>query len=425
MPGKGCLVKQRIALVLLAFGLLLGTAWAQKESVVYIFCQQSNCADGLHPTRIAIGATGILFGTTSQGGDKDQGTVFGITPEGREIVNDRFCATNCINGSDPNSLILYDGNLYGTTPTGGTGPYGQVDGTVFKLTPGGGETILYNFCSLPDCADGSLPNSLTIDKEGNLYGTTGASGSLSANDNNGGTVFKITPEGQMTTLYTFCKPSCARGLNPTEVVLDQEGNLYGVAGGGIHNSTCDLFNLTGCGVIFKLTPEGQETVLHTFCAQSGCPDGWLPVGLILRDGNLFGVTYSGGASANLNDSGTLFKITQAGQFTVLHNFGVESGDGGQPSGGLVFDQKGNLYGNTFAGGANCPEGGCGTVFRITPENQETVVYSFCAEGDCSGGEWPMGNLVLDHAGNLYGVTQAGGDQSGGAYGPGVVFRLVP
>ena len=423
MSQKGGLGKQTAALVLLAFGLLLGTAWAQNESALYTFCQQSQCPDGALPNAIAIDPAGNLYGTSVQGGDKNQGTIFEITPSGQETVLYRFCGTNCKDLSVPNSLVLHGGNLYGTT-LAGNGTYGN-GGTVFKLSPAGQLKTLYSFCAQPNCADGSYAQSLIFDHEGNAYGTAADGGA-----NNSGTVFKITPEGGLTVLYSFCQHSgCADGAFPGLVVLDQEGNLYGVARGGIYNlDFCDYDSPGGCGVVFKLTPAGEETVLYTFCQQSNCADGSLPDGLILHNGNLFGVTYSGGTSGNRSASGTVFKLTPTGQLTVLHSFGVKSGDGIEPSGGLVFDQKGNLYGNALLGGANsarCPNGGCGAVFRLTPKNLETVPYSFCAQVDCADGALPEGNLIFDQKGNLYGSTQAGGDNSVVKKGAGLVFKLTP
>jgi uncharacterized repeat protein (TIGR03803 family) len=206
-----------------------------------------------------------------------------------------------------------------------------------------------------------------------------------------------------TVLYSFCaQTSCADGANPMAgLVFDQKGNLYGTTsagGSGIHGQW---------GAVFKLAPEGKYTVLYSFCEQNGCSDGALPnAGLIFdRKGDVYGTTLEGGARG----SGVVFKLTPEGDYSVLYNFCVLNGctDGGYPAAGLVFDQKGNLYGTTVSGGAN----GQGVVFKLTPKGKETVLYSFCAlkssQNDCADGALPYAGLVLDEKGNLYGTTFSG------------------
>jgi uncharacterized repeat protein (TIGR03803 family) len=237
-----------------------------------------------------------------------------------------------------------------------------------------------------------------------LYGTT-----VSGGDRFFGTVFKLTPTGVKKILYNFCEQNnCSDGNDPAGgLVFDQKGNLYGTTfEGGI---SCYL----GCGVVFKLTPQGKETVLYRFCAETNCTDGEFPLGSVVidKEGNLYGTTYQGGANAY----GTVFRLTPDGKETVLHSFGAQ-GDGKFPEAGLVFDQAGNLYGTTYQGGAHA----YGTVFRLTPDGKETILYSFCARENCADGEGPQAGLVFDQKGSLYGTTLGGGIQLHGT-----VFKLTP
>jgi len=277
------------------------------------------------------------------------------------------------------------------------------------------ESVLYSFCAQGSpCTDGSTPVApLILDQKGNLYGTTEYGGAYSVI---GGVVFKLTPAGKYTVLYSFCaQAKCTDGETPVGgLVLDQKGNLYGTTYNG-GNSNCDL---GGCGVVFKLTPRGKETVLYSFCAQSGCTDGWYAEGGLISDqeGNLYGTTQYGGAYNNWG--GTVFKVTPRGKETVLYSFCAQSGcvDGTQPDGGVVFDQKGNLYGTTYDGGSH----NSGVVFKLTPDGKETVLYSFCAQTNCTDGAGPLGGIVFDQKGNLYGTTQ-----QGGSYDRGTVFKVTP
>jgi uncharacterized repeat protein (TIGR03803 family) len=416
--GKSSFRKRSATLVLLIFGLLLGAAWAQTESVLYSFCTQTgltNCDDGEGPSGgVVFDQKGNLYGTTFAGGAYDQcrqynndgcGAVFKLSPEGKETVLYSFCAqSNCTDGASPSSGLVFDqkGNLYGTTFAGGAYGYG----TVFQLTPKGKETVIYSFCSNPpSCNDGAQPRGgLVFDQEGNLYGS--ANGGAYA----GGVVFKLTAEGKETVLYTFCvQRDCADGEGPNgSLVFDRQGNLYGTTFGG----GASMFY----GTVFKLTPKGKETVLYSFCVQQYCADGEDPMaGLILdQKGNMYGTTWGGGANV-----GVIFKLTPKGKERVLYTFCARTGciDGAYPVAELVFDEKGNLYGTTSAGGAPRFDG---VVFRLTPKGEETVLYSFCWHDNCTDGEGPSRALVFDHSGDLYGTTPYGGD-----FGYGVVFRLTP
>jgi uncharacterized repeat protein (TIGR03803 family) len=231
-------------------------------------------------------------------------------------------------------------NLYGTT-SGFNGAYGN--GAIFEVSPTGVLTILYQFSG---GADGSNPNSVVHDTEGNLYGTTyggGASGY--------GTVFELTPNGKKTVLHSFTGGT--DGSYPAAGLLRYStGDLYGTTTGGGN----------GYGTVFKVTKTGVETVLYSF---TGGADGYYPVAALVRDanGNLYGTTVFGGTHGD----GTVFKVTKTGVETVLYSF-TGGADGNEPDAGVVFDKQGNLFGTTVNGGianSHCLDG-CGVVFKIVP-----------------------------------------------------------
>jgi len=424
MLRKTILMKRSATLVLLVLGLSVGAAWAQKESVLYSFCAQTNCADGAEPyAALVFDQKRNLYGTTEYGGSlacqnsfgNGCGVVFKLDPAGKETVLYTFCAqTDCTDGATPLAGLVFDqkGNLYGTTEYGGA--HGA--GVVFKLTPKGKETVLYSFCKHNNCTDGYYPAAgLVSDTTGNLYGATQSGGTYG-----GGVVFRLTPNGKETVLYSFCaQTNCADGEGPvTGLIFDQKGNLFGTTPSGGDSRF---------GVVFKLTPEGEEKVLYSFCPPGfPCNDGALPnAGLVLdRKGNLYGTTEWGGNSFNCNypdGCGVVFKLTPAGKETVLYTFCPQScTDGAFPFAGLVFDQKGNLFGTTQSGGVNASSQGGGVVFKLTPGGRETVLHSFCAQTNCADGANPYAGPVFDQKGNLYGTTV-----SGGAYNAGVAFKLTP
>jgi uncharacterized repeat protein (TIGR03803 family) len=280
-----------------------------------------------------------------------------------------------------------NGNFYGTTYEGGA----HGSGTVFEITVSGTLTTVYNFCPLGGfCTDGSSPHTGLIQAaDGHLYGTTYSGGG----QNNSGTVFKITPSGTLTTLYSFCAASaCADGAAPySGLVLASNGYFYGItAHGG---------NREGAGTVFKITPSGTLTTLYNFCSLSACADGNEPLGALVQasNGAFYGTTYEGGA----NNYGTVFKITPSGSLTTLHSFDLT--DGANPYSGLVQATDGNLYGTT-----NTSSTGYGTLFKITPTGTLTTLYNFCSLSDCPDGSNPYGGLAQDTNGKLYGTTSAGG-----------------
>ena len=439
--------KRNTVLLLFVFSVLLGVAWAQKESVLYTFCTQSNCADGANPGgELVLDQNGNLYGTTDSGGAHDSsfchlvsyhgcGVVFKLDPAGKETVLHSFCAQpNCVDGANPIAGLIFDqkGNLYGTTFLGGAYGNGYCFaggscGVVFKLTPKGKYTVLYNFCQQLHCTDGENPAAgLVFDKKGNLYGTTSDGGIFNGcSDCGAGVVFKLTPKGKETVLHFFCSEwRCIDGEYPSGgLASDQKGNFYGTASSG---------GAYGDGVVFKLTPEGTYTVLYSFCALYNCPDGARPSGALIFDqkGNLYGTTEAGGAAGG----GTVFKLTAAGKETVLYGFCKQNNcaDGAWPE-GLIFDQKGNLYGTTAYGGfhSGCSGNGCGVVFKLGPHGKETVLHTFCTQSNCADGASPYAGLIVGQKGNLYGTTFTGGLQNnicadeGDAFTCGVVFKISP
>jgi uncharacterized repeat protein (TIGR03803 family) len=282
-----------------------------------------------------------------------------------------------------------NGNLYGTTYGGGANGYG----TVYKITPGGTLTTVYNFCSQSGCVDGASPAAgLILATNGNFYGTTHSGG---VNNNpcldSCGTVFRITPSGTLTTLYSFCTQSaCTDGDVPiTGLIQATDGNFYGVTGyGGAY----------GFGTVFKITPSGTLTSLYSFCSGGvgNCTDGDMPFAALVQatNGNLYGATSGGGT----DDDGTIFEITPTGALTTIHSF--DNTDGSGPFAGLVQATDGNLYGTTVGGGVT----GAGTVFKITPSGTLTTIYSFCSLSSCADGENPSAALVQATNGKFYGTT---------------------
>jgi uncharacterized repeat protein (TIGR03803 family) len=338
---------------------------------------------------LSISASCVLMALASCGGDN----YWGYYPPPPIPTGD---------GIGPDALIQgSDGNFYGTTASGGASGLG----TLFKVTPAGAETLVYSFAG--GAANGATPQTLLQGSDGNFYGVTSGGGSGPCQSGCGG-AFKITPTGVQTGLYFFS--GGADGGQPSDVIQGSDGNLYGTtAYGGTANNACGA---GGCGVAFKLTTAGAESTLYSFVA--GTSDGGLPVGLTQgSDGNFYGTTTYGGASNN----GTVFKVTPAGAETVLHSFGSGS-DGALPQGPLIQGKDGNFYGTTAYGGA----ANGGAVFRITPAGVETVLYSFV--GGTTDGANPYTTLVQGSDGNFYGTTNSGGDAScfGGC---GAVVKVTP
>src|ERR1022692_2428645 len=380
---------------------------AQTLTTLYSFCSQGGCTDGDYPRAGLVQTTnGDLYGTTAAGGaNRLGGTVFKITPGGTLTTLYSFCSqTNCTDGSNSFAGLVQaaNGDLYGTTGDGGANGYGAV----FKITPSGTLTSLYNFCPQTNCTDGAGPQAgLVQAANGNLYGTTS-----SYPFNTGGTIFKITPSGTLTTLYSFCSQSgCTDGEGPRAgLVQATNGDFYGTTDGGGSNNG---------GTVFKITPSGTLTTLYTFCSQSGCTDGASPNAGLVQDtnGDFYGTTANGGP----NGYGTVFKITPSGTLTTLHIFCSQTNctDGQYPVAGLVQAANGDLYGTTSSGWSN----NGGTVFKITPSGTLTTLFTFCSQSGCTDGASPNAGLVQDTNGDFYGTTYGGIGRGGPANG--TVFRL--
>ncbi len=394
---------------------------AQVLTTLYTFCSLQNCTDGSLPHAGLIESTdGDLYGTTEYGWPNGDGTIFKITAGGTLTTMHNF------DGADGFNILSgvvqgIDGNFYGTAWFGGANDDPSCDigtfvgcGTVYKISPGGTFTTLYSFCAEQDCFDGSNPSrNLVQGKDGNLYGTTG--GQL------GGTIFRITPDGTLTTLYNFCSlRNCADGKWANSLVQGSDGNFYGTTYLGGTSNNCDDYwnNLFGCGTVFKVTPGGVLTTLHSFDNSDGC---YPEVGLVQgSDGDFYGSTSAGGLRGCNNigtASGTIFKITPTGTLTKLYSFCSlnNCADGRLPYGELVQGSDGNFYGTTNGGGTNNDSG---TIFKITPSGGLTTLYSFCALQNCVDGILPYGALVQATDGKLYGTTY-----EGGAHGSGTVFQL--
>ncbi len=316
------------------------------------------------------------------------------------------------NGQHPQAAMVQgtDGNLYGLTSGGGDVSPG---GTVFRMTPAGELTTIYSFCSLANCADGSGPDQLLLAADGNFYGTTG-SGGVNCQDlvNPGcGTVFKLTPAGALTTLYSFCsQANCADGWVPNSLVQGADGNFYGITGAG------GVGYPNGFGTVFKITAAGVLTILHDFCSDvenGNCADGNLPQSLMLAtNGNFYGIASEGGP----DDCGEVFEITPAGALSIVYGF--EAGAGCGDDSGLLQASDGNFYGTSGEGGAHRK----GVVFKLTPSGGFSVLYAFCALANCADGENPNA-LVQGTDGNFYGTTH--GVLAGSRTTDGTVFQLTP
>jgi uncharacterized repeat protein (TIGR03803 family) len=387
-----------LALALLVVFAAAPFSRAQTYTVLHTF--SNNGTDGAVPSAgLVQDAKGNLYGTTADGGQYLYGTVFKLTPAGKETILHPF--GNGADGKLPMAALTLEpaGNLYGTTSEGGaSGAYG----TVFGLNKAGDEILLYSFGGPPN--DGGFPQAgLVRDGAGNLYGTTSQGGHVGV-----GTVFKLSKTAGETVVYNFCSAqNCTDGGYVLAGLLrDAKGNLYG---------TTNLYGKYMAGVVFKVDTTGAETVLYNFCLVQNCPDGSKPAAGLIQDaaGNFYGTTTAGGKYG----AGTVFKLSKSLKETVLYSFqGLN--DGGTPVAGVIQDAAGNFYGTTKSGGKHQN----GTVFKLAKGGKESVLHSFTGGKD--GGQ-PLGSLIRDAQGNLYGTASAGGDPSCPAPGCGVVFKIIP
>ncbi len=314
-------------------------------STLYDFCARKNCTDGNSPSvGLVPGPKGDFYGTTAYGGldggcyeDLGCGTIFEISQAGTLTTLTEFGASALIRAAG--------GNFYG------------VGTTLFKMTPAGAVTNLYTF------PNGSPAIGLSQSSDGDLYVTTFYGGAYDQ-----GSILQMTPAGKVSTIYSFCPVSpCTDGKSPgAGLVQGSDGNLYGTTTQG---------GASVAGTVFKITPAGKLTTLYTFCAQAGCADGSYPLGLIQgTDGNFYGVAYYGGNGSTglFTGAGTVYEITPSGTFTTLYKFCAQANctDGSNPYAALLQATNGTFYGTTLYGGANsssCPAsfGPCGTVFSLS------------------------------------------------------------
>jgi uncharacterized repeat protein (TIGR03803 family) len=382
-------------------------------SVLYSFCDLCPTGYGFVTGQgLVLGTDGKLHGTTFAGGNTWQtGTVFTITTKGYLTTLYSFCpgGGSCPDGANPEAGLVQgnDGNYYGTTLFGGSAANNE--GTFFRVTPKGTLTTLYNFCAgSSSCPDGGNPYGPIVQgTDGNFYGTTQSGGV----HGKGGTVFRISPTGTLTTLYSFCAStfsgSCLDGDTPQGGVVEgADGNFYGTTTLGGSPTNCT----SGCGTVFKLTPQGTLTTL--FSPTFPSDQGQLPNGLIqATDGNFYGTTVLGG----YDNQGIIFQITPAGTFTMLHSFAA--GEGTQPQGGLMQKTDGNFYGTAYFGG----NGNYGTVFRLS--------MGFGPFVKILPGAAKVGTLVKIYGKNLKGSTAVtfNGIPSTfvEAYAPTLVYATVP
>jgi uncharacterized repeat protein (TIGR03803 family) len=417
--------------IVLAMAVVATQVQAQTFSVIHTF---TGGADGSEPSAggLASDAAGNLYGTagfgglyTSScnwgGGNTGCGTVYKMTRKGSGwIFSVLYSFNGATDGYSPDQIVSFgpDGSLYGSTYWGpGFGCDGNGCGTVFKLQPPAtacravscpwNETVLHQFQGYPN--DGSQPafGHLVFDSVGNLYSTTAWGGPAGV----AGNVYELAPAGNSWTEYVLHNFTGGYDGDASwsGVVFDNSGNLYG---------TTTFGGASSSGVIFQLTPSAlswTEKVLHSFQLST---DGAGSSGAVVIDasGNLYGANDLYGP----NNGGTVWELSPANggwTFTVLYAF---TGTNGGPSGGLLMDKAGNLYGATYADGAH----GYGNVFKLRPANggwSYTSLYDFTGGSD---GAWPNSKLTIDANGNLFGTTELGG--SGQGYnGNGVVFEITP
>lgn len=414
--GKGLRNRYRLffaCAVFIAGFLPLANADAQTFSVLYAF---TDGADGGEPFDAPIlDGKGNLYGTAGCVRPRCWGTVFKFSPGGTLTTLYSFRGKRRGDGAAPRAGLFRDktGSLFGTTIFGGINcphpgnPNGC--GTVFEVARDGHETRLHDF---RPWHWGRYPQAgVTMDSAGNLYGTTTEGGDMSCPEstNGCGAVFKLAPDGTEEVLHGF--HGGTDGYLPQEgVTLDDAGNLYGVTSYGGNK----LDGGRGCGVVFKIAPDGTETVLHTFADYT---DGCLPTSELLQDvaGNLYGTTFAGGSPNCGLGCGTVFRLAPDGTYAVLYYF-RGGADGQLPIGWLSIDASGNLYGATEWGGSGCETFGCGTVFELTPGGTKTVLHIFSGTTD---GQWPTGGVTLDAKGDLFGTAI-----EGGPYGYGSIWEIA-
>jgi uncharacterized repeat protein (TIGR03803 family) len=389
-----------------ACALLPAPAAHAAESVVYAF--QGLPGDGEYPTSGLLSAGGKLYGTTPSGGSaSNDGTVFSVTPFGKETVLYSFSGGS--DGAAPNGpLINVDNTLYGTTSGGGA----SGNGTVFAINLATNkEQVLYSF---QGGFDGSSPSAGLINVDGTLYGTTEFGGMTSCQYDNSygcGTVFSVTLAGKETVLHRF--KGGKAGWAPLASLVELNGVLYGTTlfGGP---TTCPTPYGPSCGTVFSVTTTGKETPLYHF---KGGSDGANPfASLIAVNSALYGTTIAGGVGSGCNNGdgcGTVFSVTPSGMEKVVHSFQFDN-NGCLPQASLLY-VKHTLFGTTAGCAADY-----GAVFSLSLTGFETPLYTFQGGSDAAK---PLAGLVY-LKGKLYGTTQLGGGTCR-TYGCGTVFSVTP
>lgn len=356
-----------------------GTIFKISKSGTYTVLKSLSSTTGANPYGNLFQDTdGTFYGMTRTGGTKSGGTIFKMTTSGSVTVIHSF--DNTTEGSVPNGSLIKgtDGNLYGMTSTGGPNRWG----TAFKVTTAGALTVLAAF---DGSSMGNVPmESLIKGKDSAYYGTTSAGGAYDY-----GTIFKICG-GKTTVLHSFNRPT-EGGVPKGSLIQATDGNFYGMTPEG---------GSKGWGTIFKITPAGIYSVLHVFNSPT---EGSNAQGSLVQgtDGNLYGMTNAGGP----NGTGTIFKITLTGTFTVLHSF-VSASEGANPNGNLIQATDGNFYGMTSFNAR---------AFKMAPDGTFTVLHTFIT----SEGYNPQGSFVQGKDGNFYGTTNDGGSFFGGT-----IFKMT-
>jgi uncharacterized repeat protein (TIGR03803 family) len=397
----------RLTVPILAVTLFITAATAQTFHVFYTF----SGSDGSFPNGDLIrDSAGNFYGTTQLGGASARGVVYKLDAAGKETVLYSF--TGAVDGGIPIGRLLRDsgGNLYGVTSLGGDSTCSC--GTVFKLDASGKLTVLHRFKGGRDGAQNAGQPELGLVLIGSdLYGATSFGGLSGCDGSLGcGVIFKVTQAGKETVLHRFT--GGADGAFPQDLTSDTAGNLYGATGGS--------YNQGNTGTIFRMDTGGVMSILYTFPGGAG---GNSPRWRLLRNANgvVYGVTQFGGDTTcpvASSGCGVVFKLGTTGKESVLHTFNQQARDGQIPSGGLV-DAAGSLYGATFYGGtknSTCTFG-CGIVYRIDKSGKYAVLHRFTGGAD---GWIPTGSLTEDSAGNIYGTSTVGGSGNSG-----VVFKITP
>jgi uncharacterized repeat protein (TIGR03803 family) len=394
-------------LTLLIVTLLLTAARAQAFKVFYTF----NFTDGSSPNGDLLrDAAGDFYGTTQFGGKSNRGIVFKLDAQGQETTLYSF--TGSSDGGIPIGRLIRDeaGALYGITSLGGDDTCGC--GTVFRLAKNGSLKVLHKFNGGKDGAQNQgQPELGLVMVNGDLYGSASFGGVSGCDGNLGcGVIFKVTQTGKETILHRFTGQ--ADGAFPQDLISDKAGNIYGATGGSYMQGNA--------GTLFKMDATGKLTTLYTF---PGGANGISPRWRLLRSasGVFHGVTQFGGNTTTCAlgslGCGVAFTVDAKGKEHVLHTFGKQVRAGEEPSGGLL-DPAGNFYGTTFYGGtknSTCTSG-CGVVYRVSNSGQYSVLHRFTGGND---GWLPTGGLTEDSVGNLYGATILGGS------GNGVIYKITP